>query len=403
MSQHAARSTDATGATLVRPLGIGEAPARVLVVDDEALVLRSLQRLLEHAGYDVVVASDGLRGAALAAGGGFDVILSDIAMPGLDGLGLLRKVRETDADVPIILLTGQPDDARARLAVEHGALMYLVKPVDVRSLGQLLAHAVELHRFARIKRAAFEHIGGVGDRSGDLATIAARFERALPLVWMAFQPIVRWTDRSVIGYEALVRSDEPSLATAGEIIGAAERLARTRDLGALIRARIAEAVPAAPPTARIHVNLHPHDLVDEALYSSHNPLRALAPRVVLEVTERETLEEVPELSERVDALRAAGFRIAVDDLGSGYAGLDAFAKLRPSVVKLDMALVRGVDGDPVRYSVVRAMASLCQEIGVEVVAEGVETEAERRTLGEIGCEYQQGFAYARPQREFVTP
>ena len=201
-----------------RPLGVGERAARVLVVDDEALVLRALQRLLEHVGYDVVVAPDGLRGAALATQGGFDVIVTDIAMPGLDGLGLLRKVRETDADVPVILLTGQPDDARARLAVEHGALMYLVKPVDVRSFAQVLSHAVQLHRFARLKRAAFEHLGGEGDRSGDLSTVGACFDRALPLVWMAFQPIVRWADRSVVGYEALVRSDEPSLATASALI-----------------------------------------------------------------------------------------------------------------------------------------------------------------------------------------
>ncbi len=387
---------------LQRPLGVEERPARVLVVDDEALVLRALQRLLEHAGYDVVVAPDGVRGAELAVGGGFDVIVTDISMPGLDGLGLLRKVREKNADVPVILLTGQPDDARARLAVEHGALMYLLKPIDVRTFAQVLSHAVQLHRFARLKRAAFEHLGGEGDRSGDLSTIGACFDRALPLVWMAFQPIVHWQDRAVLGYEALVRSDEPSLGTASELIGAAERLGRTRELSALIRSRIAEAVPAAPPTARIYVNLHPQDLVDDALYSDDNPLRAFASRIVLEVTERETLEQVPELGSRIDSLRAAGYRIAVDDLGSGYAGLNAFAQLRPSIVKLDMALVRGVDTDPVRHSVVRAMATLCHEIGVEVVAEGVETEAECRTLGEIGCEYQQGYVYARPQRGFVT-
>lgn len=391
---------EATAGVLSEPT---ERRARVLVVDDEVLVVRALQRLLEHVGYDVEAAFDGLAGAALAESGGFDVIVTDISMPGLDGLGLLRRVRATDPDVPVILLTGQPDDARARLAVENGALLYLLKPIDVRSFAQVLAHSVKLARFARLKRAAFEHLGGEGDRSGDLATIEARFERALPLVWMAFQPIVRWDDRSVIGYEALVRSDEPTLGTAGELIGAAERLGRTPELGATIRQRIAEAIPKAPEDARIYVNLHPQDLVDDALYAETNPLRAFAARVVLEVTERETLAKVPELARRVDALRAAGFRIAVDDLGSGYAGLNAFAQLRPAVVKLDMALVRGVDGDPVRHRVVSAMATLCRDIGVEVVAEGVETEAERATLGAIGCEHQQGYAYAKPQREFVRP
>ena len=152
----------------------------------------------------------------------------------------------------------------------------------------------------------------------------------------------------------------------------------------------------------IFVNLHPEDLRDELLLSDADPLRPFAERIVLEITEREALDRIDDLSRRIDRLRFMGYRIAVDDLGAGYAGLNSFAQLKPWVVKIDMALVRGIDTDPVRYNIVRAVLSLCQEIGVQVIGEGVETEAERQTLGSLGCELQQGYKYARPARGFAT-
>jgi EAL domain-containing protein (putative c-di-GMP-specific phosphodiesterase class I) len=117
---------------------------------------------------------------------------------------------------------------------------------------------------------------------------------------------------------------------------------------------------------------------------------------VLELTERSSFEHVPNLRARVSLLRRLGYRLAVDDLGAGYAGLNSFAALNPHVVKLDMTLVRGADSEPVKQRVIGSMASLCREFGIMVVAEGIETPAERDIVVSLGCDLIQGFLLGRP-------
>jgi EAL domain-containing protein (putative c-di-GMP-specific phosphodiesterase class I) len=100
-------------------------------------------------------------------------------------------------------------------------------------------------------------------------------------------------------------------------------------------------------------------------------------------------------------LRRLGFRIAVDDLGAGYAGLASFSQLEPDIAKLDMSLVRGIDTSATKASIVRSMISVCtQELGTRVVCEGVETVAERDTLQSLGADLLQGYLFARPSRDF---
>ena len=151
------------------------------------------------------------------------------------------------------------------------------------------------------------------------------------------------------------------------------------------------------------MNLHSADLNDEDLYAPQAPLSRVARRVVLEVTERASLYGVKNLSQRVCQLKALGFEIAIDDLGAGYAGLSSFTQLEPAVAKLDMSLVRGVDVDPRRQSIIRSMKTLCNELDVRVIAEGVETAAERDKVADLGCDLLQGYLFARPQRTFELP
>jgi EAL domain-containing protein (putative c-di-GMP-specific phosphodiesterase class I) len=98
-----------------------------------------------------------------------------------------------------------------------------------------------------------------------------------------------------------------------------------------------------------------------------------------------------------------GFQIAMDDLGAGYAGLSNYSLLEPDIVKIDMSLVRHIDREPRKQSIVRSMTSLCKELGTIVVAEGIETPEERDTLLGLGCNLLQGFLFARPGRFFAVP
>jgi EAL domain-containing protein (putative c-di-GMP-specific phosphodiesterase class I) len=122
--------------------------------------------------------------------------------------------------------------------------------------------------------------------------------------------------------------------------------------------------------------------------------------VVLEITERSSLDTVADLRSKVARLREMGFRIAVDDLGAGYAGLTSFALLEPEIVKLDMTLIRGVHQSRTRQKLIRSMTALCKDMGMLVVGEGVETLEERETLRELGCDLLQGYLFAKPGAAF---
>jgi EAL domain-containing protein (putative c-di-GMP-specific phosphodiesterase class I) len=234
-----------------------------------------------------------------------------------------------------------------------------------------------------------------------LEDLEGRFDRALDKLWVAYQPIVLWPQRQIFGYEALLRSSDEDLSTPGKLLDAAERLGRVQELGKQVREAIALSAASAPAGSLVFANLHALDLTSDDLYSLQSPLAALAERVVLEVTERASLHRVEHLRERIERLRDIGFRIAVDDLGASHAGLSSFAQLGPDIVKLDMSLVRDVDSSASKANLIKSMIALCtQELGMRVVCEGVESEAERDTLSSIGADLLQGYLFGMPSRGF---
>jgi EAL domain-containing protein (putative c-di-GMP-specific phosphodiesterase class I)/FixJ family two-component response regulator len=376
---------------------------RVLLVDDDPALVRAYRSALQRFGMAVETAANGRDAIERVKRARFDVVLSDISMPHMSGLELLEAVRAHDVDVPVILMTGEPGVDSAMRAVEHGAFRYLTKPVDLDKLRDTVGRAAKLHMIAKLKREASELRGDDGERIGERAALETRFSAALAQLWMAFQPIVSVRDKAVFGFEALLRSDEPMMKNPAHILDAAERLDRLLELGRTIRRQVAAAAAHAPEGARLFVNLHSADLNDEELYAPEAPLSRIAGRVVLEVTERASLHDVKNVNDAVARLKMLGYRIAIDDLGAGYAGLTSFTQLDPELAKLDMSLVRGIDGDARLQTIVRSMKLLCDELGILVVAEGVETDRERNALAELGCELLQGYLFARPERAFREP
>jgi EAL domain-containing protein (putative c-di-GMP-specific phosphodiesterase class I)/CheY-like chemotaxis protein len=368
----------------------------ILVVDDEDALRRAFARTLEDAGFEVAQAGTGKEALKLLEATRFDTIVSDITMPGMTGIELLRAVRQRDHDVPMILVTGNPSVDSATEAVEHGALRYLVKPIGKGVLAETVERAVKLQRVARLKREAAEYLGNQEKLLGDRADLEVSLGRGLETLWMAYQPIVDPATRRIYAYEALVRTREPSLPHPGVLFSVAERLGRVHDVGRAIRESVASTLASHPPDADIFINLHSADLLDESLFAVDSKLAASASRIVLEITERVALEHASDVPERIRRLRAIGYRIAIDDLGAGYAGLSYFALLSPDVVKLDMSLVRSVHESPIKQKLVGSMTALCRELGMRVVAEGVETPIERDTLISLGADLLQGYLYAKP-------
>jgi EAL domain-containing protein (putative c-di-GMP-specific phosphodiesterase class I)/CheY-like chemotaxis protein len=373
----------------------------VMVVDDDPTVLRTLARTLRGLGYEVTAVSaapDAVQ--QVRDGKEFDAILSDISMPSMDGIQLLREIREHDLHVPVVLITGEPAVSTAVKAVEYGAFRYLTKPTSTEEIHRVLSRAAAMTRMARVKEEAATVLGAVGVQAADRAGLEASFERALHSLWMAYQPIVSSTDYQTYAFEALIRCDDPALPGPGPVISAAERLGRLPDLGRVVRDRVAGSVDGAGVGRFLFVNCHPSDLLDENLYLAEAPLSRVATRVVLEITERAGLEEIGDVRSRVARLREMGFRIALDDFGAGYAGLTSFAQLEPEIVKMDLSIVRDVERSAIKQKLIRSVTTLAKDMGILVVAEGVETTEERDALTELGIDLFQGYLFARPGKPF---
>lgn len=240
------------------------------------------------------------------------------------------------------------------------------------------------------------------DAAYQLRELEDKLNRCLATLTLHFQPIVHAATRARFGYEALLRSTDRALPHPGAILDAAERLEKIPTLGRNVRAQAAKIIASSPPErGLVFINLHLLDLFDKQLLSPFAPLSKVASRVVLEITERTSLEGQIDLRYRVAELRELGFRIAIDDLGGGHARMGTFTPLDTDFVKLDMSLVRDVDKHQLKQRLIRSVTQLCNEQGTQVIGEGVETEAEAEVLVDLGCDLLQGYVIARPAPPFV--
>lgn len=378
-------------------MGEPEEVSTILLVDDDEKVRIMLQRALESLPTRIFLAHDGVSALKLLTEQRFDVVVSDIVMPGINGLKLLHAVREHDLDLPVILITGHPDIKTATLAVEYGAFQYLIKPVAIERLRAVVARAFDVGRLARLKRQCARDFGSGSFYIGDRAGIDAKLNRALNSLWMAYQPLLSAADGTVYGYEALLRTDEPLLLLPKAVFKAAEKMRRVHEIGRRVRDTVAADMEKLLDAGVLaFLNIHPEDLLDPALYLPSAPLTRMAKRIVLELTDRASLDSVNDVRERIERLRSLGFRIAIDDLGAGQGDSGTFAQLEPDFVKIDMSVIRAVDKDPAKRKMVQSLVRLCHNMGKAVIAEGVENAGERDALIEAGCDFLQGYFLGNP-------
>jgi len=144
----------------------------------------------------------------------------------------------------------------------------------------------------------------------------------------------------------------------------------------------------------LFINVDPHDFSDPAF----NELEVTHPeRVVIEITERTAIKDYPKFRERLKAFRERGLRFAVDDAGSGYAGLGSIANLEPDFIKLDISLINAIDTNFIKQNLVQTMVRFAEDHNAMVIAEGVERAEEFKTVQELGVHLVQGFFLHRPQ------
>lgn len=219
-----------------------------------------------------------------------------------------------------------------------------------------------------------------------------------------FQPIV-WAGNptSIYGQECLLRAEasDGCLVTAGSILEAAReaRLLAQIDLAARHTA-VREAVRHGVED-QLFINIAPACVYDPAtcLRSTVGTIDAVGiPRdkVIFEITETDEAADIPALKALGDYCRKNGFRVALDDVGSGYSSLNLIHRLRPNFIKLDMDLIRGVDRDPYKATVARKIIELARDLGVSTIAEGVEISGEMAWVRDHGATFAQGWFIAKP-------
>ena len=377
-------------------------PARILVAEAEDGHLSAHAAALGRAGFEFDLAGDAGAARAFLEAKLYATIVADAGLQGLDAIGLLRAARRRDLNVPLVVVADAAHVGLAAVAVQQGALCFLEKPVAADLLCSTLSYAVKLHGLAKLRRKALAELGGTWNQLGDRVALEQIFERAFGCLSIAFQPIVSWSNRRVIGHEALLRSSDPSLPDPSSVLAVAERLGRIEQIGRLVRERVARSMARAP-AEYVFVNLHAHELLDSELYSTSAPLSQFGKRIVIEISEHALLDDVSHLESRAEALRKLGFRLAMDNLGPGYPGLSSFARLRPEFVKYDLSLVRGIDHNPAQADIVAEMTALLLAMNTRVIAAGIETIAERDAVVAAGVDLLQGFAFSRPDMAYRQP
>lgn len=365
---------------------------RILLVDDDPMVTRALRRELRDEPWDVECADSGQQAWTMFQEHEFDVVVSDECMPGLSGAELLARVRDRAPSVVRILLSGQATlDAALRAINLADVYRFLLKPCPCADVAATIRSALG----ARAER---KHYAVWQEQHGSQACEQreALFEAALEQLFLVFQPLVLARGRATFAYEALVRSRHSECPSAELILASAHNAGGHARLTRRIFELAAGALERLPDPMVLFVNVEAAQILEGEIGRAGCPLDAHAPRVVIEVTERERIHGEERLLQRIAGLRSLGYRIAIDDLGAGYAGLTSVTALSPDLVKVDMDLVRGIHHSPTRQRLVAAITSACRDLGIQIVAEGIECEEEAATVVDLGCELLQGYHLGRP-------
>ena len=389
--------------------------SKIVVVDDVPANVALLERLLNAAGIravrgfsDPVAALDDCRRDQP------DLILLDLHMPRLDGFSFLAALEEVVPDgrfLPVLALTADVAPEIKRRALATGAKDFLTKPFDQVEVLLRVRNLLETRALYRRLECHTANLQAAIDAQTTAAAAAAaehrrrqqRIDDVLVGTGMRilFQPIAELATNRVVGVEALARFSGPPSRPPDEWF------AEAADVGRGVELELAAVEAALSEMDRLHPDAFMAVNVSASTASTGALARILAGwpfgRVTLELTEHERVDDYPALIHQLAELREDGVRLAVDDTGAGYAGFQHILRLRPDILKLDAALTRGIDTDPVRRALATALVEFAREINADIIAEGVETPEELAVLRCLGIPWAQGYFLARPASLPVEP
>jgi len=226
-----------------------------------------------------------------------------------------------------------------------------------------------------------------------------------PSFTFAFQPIVDATTHEVFSYEALIRGpgNEPAYKVLEQV--SADRLnvfdQRVRVKAIVLATRLG--IDCLLNLNFVPQNVRSADSSIRTTVDAANRTHLPIERIVLEVTEREVIVDQASFAELINEYRGLGLKVAIDDFGAGYSGLNLLSNFQPDQIKLDMSLIRGIERHGPRQAIARAIGQVCFELGIDVIAEGIETVEEYGWLANAGVRLFQGYLFAKPAFEAFPP
>ncbi len=313
-----------------------------------------------------------------------------------------REIIRVSPDTRVIALSAFEDRLTVLEMLRAGAVGYLVKGTASEDLvlsiskvfdggASLSAEVLDgiVHELAsQLRREEIER----DERSARRGEID-RFLAGDGLT-MVFQPIVDLRSREVVGTEALARFHSLPLRPPNEWFAEAVEHELGVQLELLAIRSAMNALPTLPASTYLSVNCSHRAAMSPELATV---IGDHAPRIVLEITEHEAIDDYVALSRSIDVLRERGIRIAIDDAGAGFASLRHTLLLHPDIVKVDISITRGIDRDRAKRALASALISFADEMGMTIVAEGIETAEELDTLVALGVPFGQGFYLAEPE------
>jgi len=375
----------------------------VVVADDEPHVIDYLRTVVHLEGFVLVGTASDADGAIREVTNLHpDVALLDLHMPG-GGLHAAQLIGALAPETRIVVFSSDADEPAVMPLLRAGIHGFVVKGAPPDRIGEAIRSAVEGEAYLApaVSQVA---LGALTARLDAEEREELRRRRELGQVdeviaqarfTTVVQPIVDLVSSAPVAVEALTRFTAVPSRTPAEWFERAELVGRRVPLELAVSRAALTLIEDLPPGIDLAVNVSPPTVLsgrlDEVLID--RPLE----RVVLELTEHSRVEDYGRLASALRLWRERGARLAVDDAGAGYASFTHLLHLRPELIKLDSDLVRDIHIDPSRQAMARALVGYAREMGVDVVAEGIETEAERRAVARLGVRYGQGYHLGRPR------
>lgn len=384
---------------------------KILVIDDDQVIRENILKLLKAEGFDVTGAENGAQGLSAAVSNLPDVILCDVMMPELDGYGVLAALRShpVTATVPFVFLTGKAERSEVRQGMELGADDYLTKPFSkaelVGAISSRLKKQAALAEQQYNLRSNTELVQDAADKLEHIKTgLCDALERKEFQVY--YQPQINVQTGKIMSAEALVRwvHPEKGLISPADFIPDAEETGFIIQLGEWVLETACRQMQVWQNTGfylqQVAVNLSPRQFHQPDLSSKVAQILAeigLSPSSLeLELTESLMVKDAESAIATLQQLKDLGVSISIDDFGTGYSSLSYLAQYPFDTLKIDRCFISNITDGCTNAAIVKAIIEMAHSLCLEVVAEGVETEAEKDFLWRYECDTMQGYLFSPP-------